>query len=123
MKQLFLLLFISFIASSISFAQGTIRGKVTDENGETVIGASITLQSNHSIATMTDLDGSYSLKIYNSTPQIITISFVSYKPIQDSVNPKNDEVIIKNFTLQPSVVKLQDVVITGRATKAKEGYM
>jgi hypothetical protein len=40
-------------------AQGTFRGKITDENGETIIGAAVYLKNNKAIGTITDLDGNF----------------------------------------------------------------
>ena len=97
MKKLFLFWIILFYSVSFSFGQGIIRGKVKDENGESVIGASIVLKSNRSYGVTTDLDGNYSFKITDSTPQVIIISFISYKTIEETVNPVNGEVIIKNY--------------------------
>jgi len=123
MKQYFLTLVFSIIIYSFSFGQGIIRGKITDENGETVIGASINLKSNNAIRTMTDFDGNYSLKIPATTPQIMVITFIGYKPTEETINPRNGEIIIKNISLVPVSQALKEVEIVGTAVKAKDNFM
>lgn len=41
----------------------TVRGTVLDSNGETIIGASVTLKGNSSIGTITDIDGNFVLTV------------------------------------------------------------
>ncbi|MBK8228961.1 MAG: hypothetical protein IPK70_17540 [Flavobacteriales bacterium] len=49
--------------ASVLLAQGTVRGKVADKSGETLIGAAVVLKADPSKGTTTDLDGRYSLLI------------------------------------------------------------
>ena len=123
MKQFYLSLIFCIIIFSISFGQGIIRGKITDENGETVIGASINLKSNNAIRTMTDFDGNYSLKIPVATPQTMVITFIGYKPTEETVNPKDGEIIVKNISLVPVSQALKEVEIVATAVKAKDNFM
>ena len=46
----------------ITMAQKTVTGKVTDEDGEALIGVSILVQGT-STGTVTDIDGAYSLSV------------------------------------------------------------
>lgn len=105
------------------FSQGTVRGKITDKNGETIIGASIVLKSNPGYGVSADFDGNFSIKINESTPQVLLISFISYKTIEVTVNPLNNEVIVKNFVMESSAQNLNEVQITAKAVKAKEYYL
>jgi hypothetical protein len=104
-------------------AQGTIRGKVTDENGEPIIGGLVVLKSNKLIASSTDLDGNYNLKIADNTAQIIVISYIGYQNIEESVTLTNGEILIKNFDLKPTAKEIKEVVVEGRANRAKDNYM
>ena len=59
--------------------QGMISGTVVDQNGETVIGASVVIDgANTTQGTVTDFDGKFSLKVAPGTK--LRISFVGYKP-------------------------------------------
>ncbi|HBX47182.1 MAG TPA: hypothetical protein DEG28_15040, partial [Porphyromonadaceae bacterium] len=51
-----------WMVSIAMFAQNiTVRGTVTDANNEPVIGASIVVEGNPSLGTITDIDGRYLL--------------------------------------------------------------
>ncbi len=121
MNRLIILIVFSTICT-LSFGQGTIRGIVKDETGQPVIGASVVLKSNKAYGVTTDLYGNYSLKINDSTAQVIIISFISYKSIEETVHPKNGEVIVKNYFLVPSAQGIKEVEITAKAVKSKEYY-
>ncbi|MEO8149683.1 MAG: carboxypeptidase-like regulatory domain-containing protein [Bacteroidia bacterium] len=123
MKKLFLLAIITIITYSISFSQGTIRGKITDNNGESLIGVTIYLKANHGIGTTTDLDGTYSLKINDSIAQTLVVSYISYKTIEQVVNPAKGQVLIKNFTLIPSSQEIKVAEVSAKAVKAKDYYL
>ncbi|MDR2843621.1 MAG: TonB-dependent receptor [Candidatus Symbiothrix sp.] len=60
------------------FAQTTVKGIVTDNQGETLIGASVIEQDNPSNGTITGIDGDFSLQIKSPTSKI-TVSYISYK--------------------------------------------
>ncbi len=123
MNRILLCILIICLYALNSFSQGTVRGKITDENGETIIGATIVLKANKSIGTITDFDGNYSLAIKDSTLQTIIISFVSYKPIEENVKLKKGEVLIRNFSLKPNQNEIKEVEITATAIKNKEYFM
>jgi hypothetical protein len=82
-------------------AQGVVRGKITDENGETVIGAAVFLQDNKTVGTITDLDGNFSLTVKDNLPHTLAITFVSYTNIEEKIQLKDGQVLVKNFTLKP----------------------
>lgn len=123
MKKYILTILSVLISSLYTFGQGTIRGKIADENGETLIGVTIVLKSNKSIGTVTDFDGNYSLKLPDNTPQTLVISYVSYLPIEENVIARNNEVIIKNFTMRTSAVEVKEIKITATAVKARDYFM
>ena len=62
MKSFTAILCILFLTTSYSFSQGIVRGKITDETGQSIIGAIVTLKANSAVGVTTDLDGNYSLK-------------------------------------------------------------
>ena len=110
-------------AVQLTYAQGTIRGKVTDNNGESLIGVSIYLKSNPTRGTTTDLDGNYSLKISDSLTHILVISYISYKTIEEKVHLQNGQVVVKNFTLESSSTEMKAADVTGKAVKSKDYYL
>ena len=112
------------MTSSLAFSQGILRGKITDESGEALIGVTVYLKSNKTAGTFTDLEGNYSLKIASSEPQVVLVSYISYKTIEDSLKAlKNNEIVIKNFVLRSAELVQQEVVIEAKKEKSKEYYM
>ena len=59
------------------YTQTTIHGKVTDSNGEVLVGASISLDDS-SLGTITDENGYYELQSGSSLPWNISISYLGY---------------------------------------------
>jgi hypothetical protein len=113
------LVFVSFFAN----AQGTIRGKVVDDGGESMIGAVVSLKSNGKIAVLTDLDGNYSIKIPDTIPPTLIVTYVSYKTIEQPMPAiKKNQVLIKNFTLL-SQNNLDEVEIVAKQERANNYYM
>lgn len=102
--------------------QGTVRGKITDNNGEALIGAAVILKANKAIGVTTDLDGNYSIKINDTTPQVLIISYVSYKTQEITVNPRKGEVIVKDI-IMASASDLEEVVVEAKASKANNNYL
>ncbi len=62
MKNLLTLLMIGLMALTAQAQKGTISGKVTDQQGNPLIGANV-LVKNTTIGTSTDVNGAYSLAV------------------------------------------------------------
>lgn len=122
-KLLLLLVLLFFVVVNLSHGQGTVRGKVTDEKGETVVGAAIVLKSNMSYGTITDFDGNYTLKILDATPQTLVIRYVSYSTLEVPVTVTDGKILIKNLVLQSESKDLLQVEIVGKASREKDSYM
>ncbi len=111
------------ILCHLSFAQGTIRGKVTDDLGETVIGATIVFKNDPSVGVITDFNGEFSLAIPTSDPTLLLISFIGYEKIERTVTLKNNEIVVLNIDLKPVDFQIGEVVIEAKANKAGDYYM
>jgi len=122
MKNFLIAIFASFLLQIIVFGQGTVRGKITDENGEPLTGVAIAIRSLGLIA-FSDFEGKYSLKIPASGSQLITYSFVGYQNVEDSVMVSKNEIMILDYNLIPVTTSLSEVVVTGKAKKANDTYM
>ncbi len=123
MKRIFLLPVFYLIVVGFAYAQGTVRGKVTDANGESLIGVSIVLKTDVSTGTVTDLDGNYTIKIPNATPQVLRVSYISFKTIEETVNLLNNEVLILNFVLSSSAEALTELIVTAKEERDKGYFM
>lgn len=94
------------------WAQIDIRGSVTDEKGEPVIGASVIVQGT-SDGTVTDLDGNFQLKVNPGAR--LAVSYVGYKSQVITVN--NDTPV--QVRLAEDTEVLDDVVVIGYGTVRK----
>ncbi|MFM2285045.1 MAG: hypothetical protein RLZZ543_542 [Bacteroidota bacterium] len=116
-----LLFIFCFIASTQ--AQVTVRGKISDDNGETIIGATVVLKNNKSLGAITDFDGNYSLQIKDSIPVTILVSFVGFTPIEETIRFKKGEVVIRNFTMQQKQNEIKQFEVFSTAVKNKDYYL
>lgn len=123
MKNLIVLISLFLVATFSVQGQGVVRGKIADDNGEALIGVTVVLKSNKAVGTVTDFDGNYSLKITDATPQVIIVSYVSYITIEETVNPLNGQVVLKNFTMKSAAQETKEVEITAKAVKSKDYFM
>lgn len=69
---------------SLAFAQQTIRGTITDMQGEPLIGASIKAVG-YTQGTITDLNGNYILK---SNATEVEVSYLGYKNKKNKSNQR-----------------------------------
>ena len=122
MKNLYSLFVVLVITSSFSFGQGIIRGKITDEIGQSVYGAKIYINTVKQFGGVTDLDGNYSVTLKDSEATLI-IGYFGYDTIQEAFVIKNNEIYEKDFTLTPGNVTLTEVKVVSKVRKANDNYM
>jgi len=123
MKKLFLIFF-SVVAYSFSLAQGTVQGRILNLKGDTLRGANIALKFNEFVGTIANENGFYRLRINDSTAQVLVISFIGYKSIEDTLPPlKKGEVLLRNYKLESSIMIGGGIKITRKKDKTKESYM
>src|SRR5205085_4760851 len=102
--------------SFFSFSQNNFKvsGKVTDENGKPVPGATVQVKGT-TTATATLPDGSYSLMAPSGTSTLM-ITSVGYTELEVAVNNKSQ----LNISIVSTASALQDVVVIGYATVKKK---
>jgi TonB-linked SusC/RagA family outer membrane protein len=93
------------LTSSISFAQNSISGKVSDENGDAMPGVSVVVKGS-SAGTQTAADGTYSVKSTNGTALIF--SFLGYKKTEVAIGGKS----VINVSLETDASNLDEVIVT-----------
>lgn len=103
------------IAQLIQVAQQgrTITGRVTDGNGDPVIGATIIEKGNPSNGTITDIDGNFVFSV--SPDAVLEITYVGYQSQSVSTVGLNTLDII----LQEDTKTLDEVVVVGYGTQRK----
>ena len=107
------LLFITLFATTLSFAQQTITGTVTDDTGETIPGATI-LELNTSNGVVTDIDGNFSISVSGSDA-VLRISFLGFETQEISVGARS----VIDITLAQDLQELEEVVVVGYGTVRK----
>lgn len=122
MKQI-ALFFSLLIISALSQAQGTLRGKVTDEKGESMYSVIVRAIENESIIAQSDFDGNFTLKFPDSKMYTLNFIIVGYEKLEEKMQFKDNAVLSKDFTLinSSNVIKGMDVV--AKRVKANDGYM
>ncbi len=96
--------------SSATERQVTVTGKVTDKNGEAIIGANISVPGT-SIGTITDMDGNYTLTVpQGATLQISYIGYVTLK-----IKAGSQDII----QLSEDAETLSEVVVVGYGSQKK----
>lgn len=91
----------------------TVQGTVTDEAGETLIGATVQ-QKGTSNGTVTDFDGNFTLTV--PTNAILSVSYIGYTPKEITVNGLTNLTIVLSNDDQ----MLNEVVVIGYGTMDKK---
>lgn len=115
-KTLYIVCFVlAYFCVNTSYAQDliTLKGLVSDESGEPIIGANVLVKGSTN-GTITDFDGRFTLNVpKNST---LEISFIGYET--KSIQIKNNKAL--NIVLQPNSYMLDAVVVVGYGTLSRK---
>ncbi|WP_206609923.1 TonB-dependent receptor [Maribellus luteus] len=99
---------------STTFQQSKeIKGTVTSKNGETLVGATVTVKGTLE-GTVTDIDGNYKLIVSSENP-VLVFSFIGFKSLEIPLNGKS----ILDIKLDADYVGLDEVVVVGYGTVKK----
>lgn len=114
--RLLLAVMISFICCLGTYAQeqrATITGVVKDINGESIIGANVSVEGT-TIGTITDMDGAFKLEA--PTNGSLIFSFIGYETQKIKINKKTSFTI----TLKEDTKLLSEVVVTALGIKREK---
>ena len=111
MKKLSLVFALMLLSASVVFAQRTISGTVTDEDGQPLLGATV-LVTGTTVGTTTDLDGKYTIRV----PADATSLEFSYTGFETKTVPLGASNIM-DVTLTTSSIKIQEAVVTATGLK------
>ncbi len=103
-------LFTFLISASLSFGQ--VKGKVTSEDGEPLIGVTVSIK-NTTKGTITDVEGNYSIDASNAST--LVYSFIGFNTQEVVVANRS----IINIILVDNATSLSEVVVVGYGTQRK----
>lgn len=101
------------MAQASSPKDNKIKGRVTDENGEPIVGASISYKGT-TVGTITDLNGEFSITKKEGNDKL-TAQYIGYNTVEMPVDTSKTMLIAMNADNQ----KLDEVVVVGYGKKKK----
>lgn len=106
------LLFLTLFFCSVTFAQNSISGVVTDSNNQPIPGANIKLLGD-AASTTTDFDGAFTLKSNKKPPFVIEITSIGFTSQKVSVASSTQKISVK---LLDEENKLDEIVVSASRT-------
>ena len=109
MRKIFLISILVLLSVSV-FSQFNLSGKITDSiSGDSLSGAIIRLE-NSKIATASDLQGNYILKLLNPGVYKITVSYIGYESSSKEITLQSNKKL--NFCLNPSSIRMNEILVS-----------
>ncbi|MFK7946972.1 MAG: von Willebrand factor type A domain-containing protein [Saprospiraceae bacterium] len=115
MKKIYFVIAIMLFTSISLFSQRTITGTITDESGEALISASVTVKGT-TIGVTTNLDGEYSIQIPEMDKPVLIFSYIGFENQEIEVGTSNVVDVVLSEGMQ-----LDEVVVVGYGTKRLRG--
>ncbi len=106
------LLFLSLFFCSISFAQNSISGSVTDRNNQPIPGANIKIIGD-AYGTITEIDGKFTLNPSKKLPYVVEISALGFGSKKVNVTSYSQKI---NIILEDEETKLNEIVVSASRT-------
>ena len=91
-----------------------VKGVVTDEGGNPLIGVTVTVKSDPMIGTVTDVNGNYKITVPDEN-DILVFSYIGYTTGEEQVNGR----AIIDFTMGEDITQLGEIVVIGYGTQRK----
>ncbi|WP_443944683.1 SusC/RagA family TonB-linked outer membrane protein [Pedobacter sp. AW1-32] len=112
-----LLVLLVFAALIVKAQTGSVSGKVLDETGQPLPGASVMVKGT-TRSTSTDVSGMYKIASLQNGSITIVVSFIGYQTLEQTVAVSANAVA--NVSLVPDAQKLNEVVVIGYGTAEKK---
>lgn len=111
-KKKALLIMLLFLSTVIVKAQTLVEGKVSDQEGLELIGATVIIKGQPAKGTVTDLDGRYKLSVDDPAKDILVFTYLGMIQQEVKINSRK----IMDVVLKSSDVALDEVVAIGYGT-------
>jgi len=115
MRQTITAILMLFASSTMLYAQNgiVVKGSVTDNTGDPLIGASVVVKGQTSLGTITDFDGNFQLKV-PSESSVLVFSYVGMVTKEAKVGKQ------RNFSIMlTDDTQLEEVVVVGYGQQKK----
>lgn len=110
-KKITLILLTVLMQSFLWAQDATLKGKVTEPNGEGIIQASVMVDVSKGWAVATDIDGNYSLKL-PAGEHTVTYRSLGMKDKTINIVLKAGETKVQNITMQEEAKMINTIVVT-----------
>jgi TonB-linked SusC/RagA family outer membrane protein len=110
MKRFLLTLCMLFAVVGLAMAQRTVSGTVSDDQGESLVGATIRVKGT-SVGTTTDVNGNFSIQVPNGS-NTLTVSYTGFGAYEAELGASN----VLTIQLKPNT-ELDEVVVTALGIK------
>ncbi len=107
----FVLTFVLGLGLAFAAEAQTVKGGVTDPNGEPVIGAAVVVEGT-SLGTSTDVNGQFTLNVPDAKKNVLVVSYIGMKTQNIPVNGRT-QILVR---LEEDATTLEDVVVIGYQT-------
>lgn len=114
MKHLFTLIIVAMISFSFSVygqGKGNMRGTITDNQGNTLPGASVGVRGT-TIGAASDMNGEYLLQGIPAGSVDIDVIYLGYETISKKINIEAGKTLAQNFVMEDGSITLGDVVVS-----------
>ena len=91
-----------------------IKGKVTDEEGRPLVGATVTIKGTN-VSSTTDVQGNFQIATGGRLKPVLIVSYVGYTNSEVAARPGG----VFSVNLQPDSKALNDVIVVGYGTQRK----
>ncbi|MEO6681850.1 MAG: TonB-dependent receptor [Ginsengibacter sp.] len=98
---------------------GRVRGSVSTNDGQPVAWVTV-LVKNSGIATITDENGSFSLKNLKPGEYTLVVSYSGFQSAEKTVTVQDDGIAIAEFVIGKTAKTLQEIVLDGRKSMNKQ---
>jgi TonB-linked SusC/RagA family outer membrane protein len=115
-RQVLLLVF-TLTAFAVQAQTGSITGKIIDETGLGLPGASVTVKGQAKTSS-TDINGNFRIAGVANGPVTLTASYIGYSSTDLTITVNGNTVA--NFSLKPDAQNLNEVVVIGYGTAQKK---
>ena len=112
--QTFMFVMIPLLFCNLTFAQGTVKGMISDPQNNAVPFANVLIVGTN-IGAASDVNGNYIISNVSPGTYDLKASAVGYKTVVVSITVTSGETTTQDFTLTQDVLQMEGVVISGTA--------